>query len=59
MIVFTIIAVLAHREKIQKKRDGQLNPASASSDFFTSRVGDGDEKVAIVDEEDVIPVHNH
>jgi len=56
VIVFTIIGVLAHREKIQKKRDGQLNPASATSDLESRSINKGDEKkVPLVDEKDISP----
>jgi MFS transporter, ACS family, pantothenate transporter len=56
VIVFTIIRVLAHREKIQKKGDGQLNPASGSSDLESPSIGKGNEKKGpLVDEEDVTP----
>jgi ACS family pantothenate transporter-like MFS transporter len=57
VIVFTIITVLAHREKIQKKRHGQLEPVSVSSDSPAASIGDGNEKkVALRVEEDVVPV---
>jgi len=53
VIVFTIITVLAHREKIKKKRDGQLSPAS-SSNFSTPIIDDGIEKKSpLVDEEHI------
>jgi ACS family pantothenate transporter-like MFS transporter len=59
VIVFTIITVLAHREKIQKKRAGELNPALNSSEP-SSQIDDGSEKkVPLVDEEDVTPVVKH
>ena len=58
MIVFTIITLLAHREKIQKKRNGELKPASASLDSATGIIDDGNEKKRspLVDEEDITPV---
>jgi ACS family pantothenate transporter-like MFS transporter len=56
VIVFTIIGMLAHREKMKKKRDGQLNPASGSSDLESPSIGEGNEKKGpLVDEEDVTP----
>ncbi len=60
VIVFTIIAVLAHREKIQRKRAGELKPASASLDSSTPNSDDGNEKkVSLVDEEDITHVHKY
>ena len=57
MIVFTIMAVLAHREKIQKKRNGELRaPADPSDSSVASINYDGEKKVSLKDEEDVIPV---
>jgi len=60
VIVFTIITVLAHRERKQKKREGQLRAAVASSpisDPDTPTIGeDGiEKKFPLVDEEDVTP----
>jgi ACS family pantothenate transporter-like MFS transporter len=56
VIVFTIIGVLAHREKIQKKRDGQLVPAPGSSDLESPSIGEGNEKKGpLVDEKDITP----
>jgi ACS family pantothenate transporter-like MFS transporter len=40
VIVFIIIAVLDHREKIQKKRDGELNSASVSPESSAPSIGD-------------------
>ena len=55
VIVFILITVLDHREKIQKKRAGELNPAFASSET-SAIVDDGSKKkVPLVDEEDVTP----
>ena len=58
VIVFAIIAVLAHREKKQKKREGQLGPSSTKSDPNVPTIGeDGiEKKFPLVDEEDVTPV---
>jgi ACS family pantothenate transporter-like MFS transporter len=54
VIVFTLITILAHQEKLEKKRDGQLNPRFSSSDSSTPSIGDGNEKkIPLVDEEDV------
>lgn len=51
VIVFTIITVLAHREKIQKKRDNLLNQASAASDSDLTDTSHGNEKkTPLVDE---------
>jgi len=45
VIVFAIIAVLAHNEKKQKKREGQLGPSSTISDLDGLTIGeDGIEK---------------
>lgn len=60
MIVFTIITVLAHREKLQKKRNGELKHASASLDSAIGVIDDGNEKRSpLVDEEDVTPPSHH
>jgi ACS family pantothenate transporter-like MFS transporter len=58
VIVFIIIAVLAHREKVQKKRTGLLEPASTKSESHSTSIEDGDEKkLAVVD---IAPVsYNH
>ncbi len=57
VIIFTVITLLAHREKIQKKRDGQLKPSSTLSDPPSPGISDGNEKkLSLVDEEDVTPV---
>jgi ACS family pantothenate transporter-like MFS transporter len=56
VIVFAIIGVLAQREKIQKKRDGQLNPAPGSSDLESPSIEGGNEKKGpFVDEKDITP----
>jgi ACS family pantothenate transporter-like MFS transporter len=56
VIVFTIIGVLAHREKIQKKRDGQLNPAPGALDLESPSIDGGNEKKGpLVDEKDISP----
>lgn len=47
VIVFTIITILAHREKIQKRRNGQLEPASASLDSSAPSIGDEEKKVSL------------
>ena len=46
VIVFAIIGVLAHREKKQKKREGQVGPATPPSDSPTPSIGHEDKKVA-------------
>jgi hypothetical protein len=57
VIVFTIIAVLDHREKKQKKRNGGLTRTSAASDSPNGDSLDGNEKhLPLGDEEDVSPV---
>lgn len=53
VIVFTLITVLAHREKLKKKRDGELKPGSDS--LGSVEVGN-EKKFALVDEEDVTGV---
>jgi len=56
VIVFTAIAILAHREKLQKKRNGELK-AAAPSDSSTASIEVSDEKrVSLRDEEDIVPV---
>ncbi len=47
VIVFTIIAVLAHREKIQKKRAGQLEVVSPSDSPLPGIDEENDKKVAL------------
>lgn len=60
VIVFILITVLAHREKIQKKRDGQLEPAFVTSDLSTPSISDGiEKKLPLVDEEKITPILNH
>ncbi|KAE8449068.1 hypothetical protein EG329_008656 [Mollisiaceae sp. DMI_Dod_QoI] len=57
VIVFTIIAVLAHREKLQKKRNSELHFAGNSSDASTPRISDGNEKkLEVRDVEGITPV---
>lgn len=49
--------MLAHREKLQKKRAGVLSPASPIDDPESSSIGEGSEKkVSLVQEQDVTPV---
>jgi ACS family pantothenate transporter-like MFS transporter len=56
VIVFTVITILAHREKSQKKRDGQLRAAPASLNSSTPDIEDGNEKkLTLVGEEDITP----
>ena len=55
VIIFTVIAVLAHREKKQKKRQGQLTPTSDLSDS-EARAVDVDEKLGVNVEENSAPV---
>lgn len=58
VIVFTVITLLAHREKIQKKRNGELRPASITSNSSTPGVGGADEKkLPLGDEEDITSAH--
>jgi len=53
VIVFIAIAVLAHKEKEQKKRNGELRHSLDSS---SPDANDGiEKKVPLVDEEDVAP----
>jgi hypothetical protein len=54
VIVFIIIAVLDHREKLQKKRLRHIEPASASSN---GSIGEIEKKGPLVDEEDVTVTH--
>jgi len=59
VIVFVLITYLAHREKLQKKRNGELHPDSVTSESPEPVLIDGSEKRSpLVDEEDVSPVHN-
>src|SRR6188768_3928341 len=53
VIVFTLIAVLAHREKMQKKRNGELRATVSPSDSVVGSVDDnGEKRISIRDEED-------
>lgn len=57
MIVFTIIAILDHREKKQKRKNGELTRASILADSPTAGSVDGSEKrLPLGDVEDVSPV---
>jgi hypothetical protein len=54
VVVFTIIAILAHREKKQKKKNGEPTRASVLADSPTSGSVDGSEKrLPLGDEEDI------
>ena len=55
VIIFTVIALLAHREKKQKKRQGELTPPSDLSDS-EARAVDVDEKLGVKVEENPAPV---
>ncbi|KAI1613227.1 putative pantothenate transporter liz1 [Exophiala viscosa] len=44
VIVFATIAVLAHREKLQKKQNHELAPPPTPSDLPSPIISDGDEK---------------
>lgn len=57
MILFTIIAILDHREKKQNKKHGELTHASVLTDSPTAGSVDGSEKrLPLGDEEDISPV---
>ena len=57
VIVFTIIAILDHREKKQKRRNGELTRASVLADSPTTGSVDGSEKrLPLGGEEDISPV---
>jgi ACS family pantothenate transporter-like MFS transporter len=43
IIVFTTIGILAHRERKEKKRLGELSPASAALDSPTTSIAGKDE----------------
>ena len=58
VIIFTVIALLAHREKKQKKRQGQLTPSSDLSDS-EARAVDVDEKLGVKVDENPAPVLKH
>ena len=65
VIVFIVIIVLAHKEKQQKRRNHELNPASALSYSSAPSVNDGKvKKLSLKDEENiaagnVVPSFNH
>jgi ACS family pantothenate transporter-like MFS transporter len=63
VIVFVIIAILAHREKVQKKRRGELQSPTRVLDSETQSTDDGNEKsdgikkkVVAVRDEEILPV---
>jgi hypothetical protein len=56
VIVFTVIAVLAHREKVQKKRASQLQSSSFSLNSTASVNNENEKKPAMADEEAVTSV---
>ncbi|KAN0104087.1 putative pantothenate transporter liz1 [Hyaloscypha variabilis] len=53
VLIFTLITYLAHREKLQKKRNGGLAPASVSSDVIPGVEDTNEKRVTLGDEEDV------
>ncbi|KAG4436104.1 hypothetical protein IFR05_008424 [Cadophora sp. M221] len=58
ILVYILIAVLAHKEKLHKKRAGGLPPASPIDDPESSSIGEGsgsEKKVPLVDERDINP----
>ncbi|EHK97819.1 putative Pantothenate transporter liz1 [Glarea lozoyensis 74030] len=56
VLVFSLITYLAHREKLQKKRNGQLAPTNGVLDSETQST-DGDEKKAVVvGDKEIVPV---
>jgi ACS family pantothenate transporter-like MFS transporter len=57
VIVFTIFAILDHREKKQKRKNGELTRASVLADSPTAGSVDGSERrLPLGDEEDISPV---
>ncbi|KAH8586080.1 putative pantothenate transporter liz1 [Bisporella sp. PMI_857] len=58
VIVFTIIAVLAHREKIQKKRNGELGANVALPDSSNTSIRDQKKRTSLKDVEDIAPEIN-
>lgn len=56
VIVFTIIALLAHREKIQKKRNNQFTSDSPVLEHSEASLSDAHEKGSpVINEKDVTP----
>lgn len=57
VVIYATIALLANRERLQKKRKGELSPASAASSIGgESGSGSGEKKTSLADEEDISPV---
>ncbi|KAH6665184.1 putative pantothenate transporter liz1 [Halenospora varia] len=58
VLIFTLITFLAHKEKVQKKRNGELEPAKAPSDPETPSISEGgsEKKLSLVGEKDVIVI---
>jgi ACS family pantothenate transporter-like MFS transporter len=57
VIVFMAITALAHREKLQKKRNGGLAPASVTSEPTTPVNENDEKKLPLGDEEDITSKH--
>ena len=58
VIVFTVITVLAHREKLQKKRNHELNPTARLTESSSPSVnGENEKRVSLADEESIAPVN--
>lgn len=53
VILYSIIALLANRERLQKKRLGELSPASLAS---STGEGSSEKQTSLADEEDISPV---
>lgn len=57
VIVFTSLAILAHREKVRKIRDNRNRPISVGTRSSSPSIDKGDEKkLHLVDEKDINPV---
>jgi len=53
VLIFMLITYLAHKEKVQKKRNGGLAPASIASDSSPPAEEVNEKRLPVGDEEDV------
>lgn len=58
MIVFIVITILAHREKLQKKRSGELRVTADTSDSSVASISREDEKKLTLKDEDILAARN-
>jgi len=58
VIVFIVITILAHREKLQKKRSGELRVTADTSDSSVASISREDEKKLTLKDEDILAARN-